>query len=640
MIKKDYIFHLSSNSNQFWVEIGKNIAESFRQIGHNVLIEEDVIPSAKKNIIQIAIGGHEYLHTFLKDKSLIDQVIPHMVLLIGEQPGARWFNDNIPYYQKALECWDISESGTKALVSNSIKARYLGLGLSESYFYKSSIEKNIDVLFMGSSTQTRNKRLAEFGLDYYQLENNINLVQLEYAKTASDKTYLKTDERNKLCASSKVILNYHGHFQPYFEWHRALIAFANNALLISDNVNSSGPIIPGIHFVTGSNTNINQIVEYFLNNEDHRTRITSNCLSFLKSHWTQIELSSRFLDNRLPYDKKINQQQDFNHINRSVVEFIKKGRGKSFVKRFTTDCIEYNSQIKSIDENKIIQKKRLIINNQKAENHLLVDKSYEKYDYNCNDNMPEILISVVVSLYNYSHTIITALDSILVSHSDLSMIEIIVVDDASNDDGLSVCRQWMESAPCRCTLISKKLNTGFIVSRNLGIKIATGQFIAILDADNAYLPGGLERLCSHCISEESDAAYGIIISVNSMGQPDGLLSEQKWDIKRLLYSPYIDAMAIFKRSVLLDLGLYDNDMFKHGWFGWEDYELWLRLAEAEKTVAFLPNFVGLYRRHGSSMINQTNIFMESISGYLSNKYKKLAARYPDLRIQFGVCKKD
>ena len=41
----------------------------------------------------------------------------------------------------------------------------------------------------------------------------------------------------------------------------------------------------------------------------------------------------------------------------------------------------------------------------------------------------------------------------------------------------------------------------------------------------------------------------------------------------LIEYPYIDAMALFDRAQLIKIGGYDTELYKYGWFGWEDYEL-------------------------------------------------------------------
>ena len=67
--------------------------------------------------------------------------------------------------------------------------------------------------------------------------------------------------------------------------------------------------------------------------------------------------------------------------------------------------------------------------------------------------------------------------------------------------------------------------------------------------------------------------------------------------------PYVDAMALFDRRALLDVDGYSTD---HPWMGWEDYDLWLKLAAAGKRIALVPEVLTSYRVHPASMIHDTN----------------------------------
>src|SRR5215217_3413666 len=104
----------------------------------------------------------------------------------------------------------------------------------------------------------------------------------------------------------------------------------------------------------------------------------------------------------------------------------------------------------------------------------------------------------------------------------------------------------------------------------------------------------------------------------------------------LVEYPYIDAMAVFDRERLIKIGGYDTELFKYGWFGWEDYDLWLRIARAELRVTFLPNVLCLYRHHAMAMSNTTNLFERELVSHLFEKHRALIERYPPKRRIFGV----
>jgi hypothetical protein len=104
----------------------------------------------------------------------------------------------------------------------------------------------------------------------------------------------------------------------------------------------------------------------------------------------------------------------------------------------------------------------------------------------------------------------------------------------------------------------------------------------------------------------------------------------------LVERPYIDAMALFNRTQLIEIGGYDTDLYNFGWFGWEDYDLWLRIAQAKLPVTFLPNVFCLYRHHEKAMSNMTNLFEGELVRHLLEKYRSLVEIYPPKRRILGV----
>ena len=74
----------------------------------------------------------------------------------------------------------------------------------------------------------------------------------------------------------------------------------------------------------------------------------------------------------------------------------------------------------------------------------------------------------------------------------------------------------------------------------------------------------------------------------------------------------------------------------YGWFGWEDYDLWLRIAEAGLHVSFLPNVLCLYRHHDRAMSNTTNLFERELVAHLFEKHRALIEKYPPKRRILGV----
>jgi hypothetical protein len=95
-------------------------------------------------------------------------------------------------------------------------------------------------------------------------------------------------------------------------------------------------------------------------------------------------------------------------------------------------------------------------------------------------------------------------------------------------------------------------------------------------------------------------------------------------------------MAMFRRDTLLELGGYDHTLSEIGWFGWEDYDMWLRFAQNDLPVGFVPNILCLYRQHEASMINTTNLFARELVGLFQKRYQSLANRFALRERLFGI----
>ena len=94
-------------------------------------------------------------------------------------------------------------------------------------------------------------------------------------------------------------------------------------------------------------------------------------------------------------------------------------------------------------------------------------------------------VSVVIPCFNSAKTIERALRS--VEHQTTKPHEVLVVDDASSDDTVSVIEQYARSSSLNIRVIKQSANGGPSVTRNAAWNVATGEFIAFLDADGVIL---------------------------------------------------------------------------------------------------------------------------------------------------------
>ena len=105
--------------------------------------------------------------------------------------------------------------------------------------------------------------------------------------------------------------------------------------------------------------------------------------------------------------------------------------------------------------------------------------------------MEEPLVSVIIPAYNASKTIIGCLDSVY--EQTYRNLEVIVVDDGSKDDTLSILRQYAQEHNDLTFQIYSIPNSGPASARNYGIEHSKGEYIAFLDSDDQWNKTKIEK---------------------------------------------------------------------------------------------------------------------------------------------------
>ena len=242
-------------------------------------------------------------------------------------------------------------------------------------------------------------------------------------------------------------------------------------------------------------------------------------------------------------------------------------------------------------------------------------------------------ISVLTALYNHADYVTAALESVAASGVD--GVELIVVDDGSTDGSGDVVEEWMRTnLDIRSTLVASPTNVGLPRARNAALAAAAGPLTFILDADNELVPGGLRALVAALDADPyASFAFGVLQRFDIEG-PVGLLGWMPWEPWRLRHANFIDAMALVRTAELRRADGFTTDRRLHGW---EDYDLWCRLAEAGCHGVHVPAVVARYRTSLTSMLSLTNISVDAAFDALRERAPRLmAGARPDMRREVGI----
>jgi glycosyltransferase involved in cell wall biosynthesis len=204
--------------------------------------------------------------------------------------------------------------------------------------------------------------------------------------------------------------------------------------------------------------------------------------------------------------------------------------------------------------------------------------------------------SVVIAAYNAAHLVGEAVESALAQ--TLPPREVIVCDDESDDDIAGALRPYGD----RVTLI-RIPHGGEGAAKNAAVRRATAEFVAILDADDVYLPGRLEALArlatshpaldvltTNAFMELEGSTIGTYYPVVSRF-PDG---DQVAGI--IEDSSSIFGAAGVRRERLLTAGGFAQDMRTAA-----DWELWLRLVLAGSRFGLVDEPLARYRLQPGSL---------------------------------------
>ena len=184
------------------------------------------------------------------------------------------------------------------------------------------------------------------------------------------------------------------------------------------------------------------------------------------------------------------------------------------------------------------------------------------------NNFP--LVSIVIPSYNYERFVGEAIESAL--RQTYAAVEVIVVDDGSTDGSRAV----ISSFGARIKAVFQE-NLGLPSARNSGIRLAGGEYLLFLDADDWLSPGAAADLLEgFVLFPEAGIVFGDAELTDEKGRGIGRHSS---GTERVLYrdmlrgNPILVSEALVRRSILARTGPFDPGLQQC-----EDYDLWLRAS--------------------------------------------------------------
>lgn len=608
-------FHVfvSNQGNVFMAEIAGLIANALEDLGLDVVFPAVGIPERRPGLVNLVVAPHEFftLQPGVPESDLLRAA--ECSITVGvEQPGTLWFDLAARYSSVAPLVLDINPLAVTELNRRHIPARHLQLGYHHSWDRWSGRdnERPTDLLFLGSVAPRRETVLASVAPHLWDLEADLRLFEFPRPMTEARGHFVAGSQKWELLAHSRALLNIHRSEVAYFEWVRVLEAVANGCLVFTEPSIGYGPLQPGDHLIAAPAEFLGAYLTSVLSDEKLRSEMAHSAYDLVRTKLEMTTLLEPLCDDMVASAHSRARSRPPTSV--TVEEVPLPGPPNVLMDVLSSEG-RMRARVKELVDSETV----LIRAVEAMQAHLrhgdpdhvevVSSPGWERFQ-------PDT--TVIVTTYNSESFAGRALESVLASVG--AAIDLVVVDDHSSDSTRDVVTEVMQQNPdFPIRLVARAANGGVSVARNCGLAEARGRYVFILDADNTVYPTGIARLTRALDADpEAAFAYGIIATVP---EPT-VFSHIPWDLVRLCQANYIDAMTAIRTAVLDDVGGYD---VRFGLIGWEDYELWLRLAAAGHRPTFVTNFIGEYYMRPGSRQETVNLDNPSLFEELRQKFAYL-----------------
>lgn len=222
-------------------------------------------------------------------------------------------------------------------------------------------------------------------------------------------------------------------------------------------------------------------------------------------------------------------------------------------------------------------------------------------------------ISVVMALYNTPYDYLKATVESLLNQT-FKDFELVIVDDASTMEYDDFFKQFNDEK-IKYNKLEKNAGPGH--ARNYGIKQAHGDYVAIADSDDIYMPQRLEFQAKFLDENPDISLIGAAYKYSNRKKLEQVLVDDR-DIRifTLFNSPLNNSTVMFRRQEFLDKNLFYSEDIKFG----EDYELWIKAMLSGVKMSNFPEFLMIYTRRPGQLSRART---ERQIKILKNIYKKL-----------------
>jgi hypothetical protein len=589
---------LAAGQNAFFVELATAIASGLQRLGVDTEVLTGRLPEPHPDVVPLFLPPHEV--AALGGRAALEDpvLLARSIAVCAEQPGSSWFFDNLPLVRGMGAVFDLSDQGVRSLAQQGISALRLDLGHVPEWDGRDAdlhAGRDLDVVFLGCSTSRRHRLLAACAPVLVGREVCLVLSDNATPNPTTGAGFVSGDDKRALLRRARVVLNLHRddehQGQPYMEWLRVMDVLHAGAVLVTEPATDLRDLEPGRHLVVSRTSSLPSVLAAALDDDEGLRRMREQATAWLR-------------------------ERPFSQALEVVAEKARELAGRPLpAPPLAFEAVTVQAPpppaVHGTDPTSVALKRSVLegisLRRRVAELERRVSgfsTDLEVVSVSPAWSGPDRQVAVIVPTFRHAAVIADTLASVLPDR--YAGLEVVVVDDGSPEDDARVATDLSRQHPDLAMLVVRHpVNRGLGAARNTGVGVATADHLLMLDADNELLPGTVQRLHGAlCAAPDAPLAYGILATWNPLAGPVGLISQFPWRTEVLVEQNYVDALAMVRRSTLDRLGGYTEEL---SLYGWEDYDLWLGVADLGLVPAFVPHVVARYRVEPTSMLSVTNI---------------------------------
>lgn len=239
----------------------------------------------------------------------------------------------------------------------------------------------------------------------------------------------------------------------------------------------------------------------------------------------------------------------------------------------------------------------------------------------------EKVLSIVVPTYNMEALLPRCLDSFILPEEEMALLEVLVVNDGSKDRSLEIAQQYADKYPDSIKVVDKP-NGNYGSCINAALKVATGKYFRICDADDNYENKNLKDYITFLTNNNTDIVFSpyniyncngeIMRSINSLDELCGKtldIDEIDWECDDFLEYRAMHCTAI-KRELLIKNNYYQTEGISY-----TDTQFVFYSILYSSTCCFYKEFVYKYYlgRDGQTVSNAAKL--KSYMHFYKNAYR-------------------